>query len=161
MVRPRPPLARFCREPRVTRSTRIHSIASGCPPLPSPHRPATHFCRPFFWVAAGGVSVILVRPKEIACGELREALEQYDRDPKATGQLCVVVCPQLGVAPRDRRELLPVEAQRELEADEAAAFAVALDPRRHRRHFDRYRASGTGRRRPARAESATSRALGR
>jgi hypothetical protein len=41
------------------------------------------------------VSVILVRPKEIACGELREALEQYDRDPKATGQLCVVVCPQL------------------------------------------------------------------
>ena len=23
------------------------------------------------------------------------ALEQYDRDPKATGQLCVVVCPQL------------------------------------------------------------------
>ena len=95
MVRPRPPLARFCREPRVTRSTRIHSIASGYPPLPSPHRPAAHFCRPFFWVAAGGVSVILVRPKEIACGELREALEQYDRDPKATGQLCVVVCPQL------------------------------------------------------------------
>lgn len=41
------------------------------------------------------MSVILVRPKEIACGELREALEQYDRDPKATGQLCVVVCPQL------------------------------------------------------------------
>mgnify|MGYP004230360919 FL=1 len=48
-----------------------------------------------FYRNAGGVSVILVRPREIACGELREALEQYDRDPKATGQLCVVVCPQL------------------------------------------------------------------
>ena len=48
-----------------------------------------------FYRNGGGVSVILVRPKEIACGELREALEQYDRDPNATGQLCVVVCPQL------------------------------------------------------------------
>lgn len=93
MVRPRPPLARFSREPRVTRSTRVHSTASNCPPLPTAHRTAAHFCCP--WVAAGGVNVILVRPKEIACGELREALEQYDRDPKATGQLCVVVCPQL------------------------------------------------------------------
>ena len=48
-----------------------------------------------FYRNAGGVSVILVRPKEIACAELREALEQYDRDPQATGQLCVVVCPQM------------------------------------------------------------------
>ena len=44
-----------------------------------------------FYRNAGGVSVILVRPKEIACGELREALEQYDRDPKATGQLLSLI----------------------------------------------------------------------
>lgn len=79
---------------RVSCHACTRSTASDCPRF-SPPRPTAHFSPPFFWVAAGGVSVILVRPKEIACGELREALEQYDRDPKATGQLCVVVCPQL------------------------------------------------------------------
>ena len=48
-----------------------------------------------FYRNAGGVNIILVRPRDIASGELRDALEQYDSDPKATSQLCVVVCPQL------------------------------------------------------------------
>ena len=48
MVRPRPPLARFCREPRVTRSTRIQLDGLRLPP--SPHSPIArlHTLPPLF-----------------------------------------------------------------------------------------------------------------
>ena len=48
-----------------------------------------------FYANAGGVNVVLVRPRDIPSQDLRSALEQYNGDPKATAQVCVLVCPQL------------------------------------------------------------------